>query len=150
MNELADIISDAITGASCKSIEIRGRFYTVKPPVTIVLARMLKPLSKVCAGETEEISGIIRKRVEQSKHIDEAIAIAVIGDAPMNLRNKLRNMLRKRKILRDLSHLTEAQQKEAFGTVISLIGGKDFFDTARLAMEVTGMMVKQKPSEETR
>jgi hypothetical protein len=146
MNELANIVSDAIAGVSCKSIEVNGKFYTVYSPTTLTLARMLKPLSKVNVGETEDMLSFVRKRVEQSKYIDEAIAIAVVGDVPMNLQNRLS----KRKILRELSRCTEKQQKEAFESIASLVGGKDFFDTARLAMGITGMMVRPKPSEETR
>jgi hypothetical protein len=107
---------------------------------------MLKPLSKVAVGETEESLKIVQKRIEQSKYVDEAIAIAIMGDVPMNIKNRFR----KRKILIELSHSTESQQKKNFEAVVSLLGGKDFFDTARLAMEIAGMMAKQEPSEETR
>jgi hypothetical protein len=89
---------------------------------------------------------IVQKRVGQSRYIDEAIAIAVIGEDSMSLKNRIK----KRKILRELSRCSEKHQKEAFESIASLIGGRDFFDTARLAMKITGMTVKQKPSEGTR
>jgi hypothetical protein len=146
MNELANVVSDVLTGGHCKSVEINGQFYTIHPPSTLTLARMLKPLSRVNVGDTEDRFSIVQKRVEQSKYIDEAIAIAVIGNVSMNLKNRIK----KWKLLRALSHCSEACQKESFESIASLLGGKDFFGTARLAMEITGMMVKQKPSGETR
>jgi hypothetical protein len=145
MNELAEIVSDIVAGSASKSIEIRGRFYTVKPPTTVVLAKMLKPLSKMNISEGENSISVTAKMVEQSAYIDEAIALAVVGDVQMSLKNRLKLW----RITRDLSHASEAERKDNFATVVSLLGGKDFFDTARLAMEVTGMVIKQKPLAET-
>jgi hypothetical protein len=151
MNELANIVSESLTGELNKVICMRGKYYTVSAPATCVLARMLKPLSKIKLNEDDRIIDLIARSVEQAKHIDSAIAYAVIGDTRVGVIRRFRRW----KLCRAFAHATDAERELAFTETISLATGKSFFNSARLAMDITKTMAKQttakqKSSEETR
>ncbi|MDR3142700.1 MAG: hypothetical protein LBU37_13390 [Tannerellaceae bacterium] len=146
MNELAGIVSESLSGELKKVICMGGKFYTVSAPATCVLARMLKPLSEINLKEGDRYIDMIARSVEQSKYIDSAIAYAVIGDTGAGVVRRFRH----RELCRAFSHATDAERGLAFIETISLVTGKSFFKSARLAMDITKTMAKQKSSEETR
>jgi hypothetical protein len=146
MNELANIVSESLTGELQKVICMGGKYHAVPAPATCVLARMLKPLSKVNLNEDDRYIDLIARSVEQSKYLDSAIAYAVIGDTGAGVIRRIRH----RRLCRAFAHATDAERELAFMETISLVTGKSFFNSARLAMDITKTMAKQKSSEETR
>lgn len=148
MNELAELVSDALTGNLFKTIELKDKFYTVYAPHTIVVARMLKPLSKIFIDEGSATSlSVIASIGEQSQYIAEVIALAILGDVPaFSLKYRFSLWRLKRKLQKNDMRIL----KEAFKDVLSLIDGQAFFDCAQLAMGITKGMAKQELQGETR
>jgi hypothetical protein len=140
MNDLANMVSDALLGEMRKTIFWGGKYHTVNALNGYTLARMIKPLSRIDVDENESQIGTLQKQVAQGKYIDEAIAIAIMG----NRYSRLRKWLLMRRVKRSDS----AEQLEAFKEVSSLISGQHFFLSARLAMQLVKMMAKQKSSED--
>lgn len=146
MNNLAAIVSDALIGETKKTIYMGGRYLTVSAPATCVLARMLKPLSMIDVQENERLIDLISKSAFQSKYIDSAIAYAVIGDTRSGFLRRLKHW----RFCRLFSHSTATERESAFAEIISLVDGKSFFFSARLAMEISRVMARQESSAEER
>lgn len=139
---LAEQVSSGITGRS-ESIKMNDRYYTIKPPKTKLLAAILNPLSKINIGEIDESTSIgeaIKESVLQYPYMDEVIAICVLGDKYFKPLSKLKLWILKRKF----SFASDSERLEVFKKITSLIIPTDFFSYARLAMNLTGMMAKEK------
>jgi hypothetical protein len=143
MNRLTEIVSDSIAGGETRIITLRGKFYRVKAPTAYVVGRMLKPMGRIEVKENERRVSLIRKNVEQYRHMDTAIALAVLGDVPLTLWNRLRLWRLRRRFRR----AEDAERLEAFREILSVIMPDAFFLYARLAMELTCRMANTKPSE---
>lgn len=141
MNQLAALISDVLTGQSFVNIELNGAFYHVEQPNTIVVARMLKPLSQVEIEQGANVFNTIEKLAQQSDNIAQAIAWAVIGDADINTDASKEKF---EKVRKQALRSTSSQLKEAFSLIVSLIDAQDFFECAHLAVGIVNQMSKQK------
>ena len=145
MNELAKLVAEGILD-EFKTVMLCGRMYIINAPTSYVIGRMLKPLSHVDVAENETRMSASAKSTEQSKYIDEAIALAILGDVPMNPSNRLR--LRRMKRL--FCHADDADRLQAFSELISIINPEPFFLCARLAMNLTQSLAGRKSSEDAR
>jgi hypothetical protein len=138
-NELASLVSEGISGESKRTVCMAGKFYTVRQPVTYVLGRMLKPLSMLDVSEDESILSATPKSVTQARYMNEAIAIAILDDVPMNPVNRFRLWRMKRRF----AHATDDERLESFKDILSIINPGSFFIYARLAMGLVGGMANQ-------
>ena len=124
---------------------MNGKYYTIRPPKTRLLALMLKPLSKLNVGEFKseaDISVLLRQSVEQYRYADECIALCILGDRAFGVLSKLRLWRLKRK----LSFASDAERYEAMNKIVQLIIPSHFFAYCRLAMELTGTMTAKQES----
>jgi hypothetical protein len=144
MNRLAEIVSDGVTGEDSRTVSMCGKFYRLNSPTPYVLGRLLKPLSKLEVEDGEEGSSLIRKNAEQYRYMDEAIAIAILGDTKMTFPAAFRLWLMKRRF----RHATDAERLSVYRELLSLVTPGDFFCYARLAMDLTGRLANTKPSED--
>ncbi|MDR2138550.1 MAG: hypothetical protein LBP50_03250 [Tannerella sp.] len=141
MSGLTEIVSENIAGIESKIVTLRGKFYRVKAPTPYVIGRMLKPLGKLDADESENRFDLIQKGAEQYRYMDAAIALAILGDAPLTAWNRFRLWRMKRRFRR----ANDAERLEAFREILSVITPDAFFFYARLGMELTGRMANTKP-----
>jgi len=141
MNELAALVSDVLTGNSFVNIELNGEYYTVEQPNTIVVARMLKPLSNMEIKEGMNFFESLESFKTQSEYICEAISIAVLGDVDINLK---KNKDRLKKVKQAALKSNFSQIKEAFTLILSVIDSQSFFECAHLAVGLVSQMSKQK------
>ena len=146
MNQLAEQVSDALLRKTSVVITMNDRYYTVKPPRTKLVARMLKPLSRLYVEEMKEgddISEMLKMSVEQYPYADEVIALAITGDKAFGLLSGFKLWRLKRK----LSMASDAERSEALKQITGLIIPMHFFVYARLAMGLTGAMAKETKQE---
>lgn len=140
MNKLADIVSDSVGGNTCVIIQAGKKQWRINAPTPFVLSRMLKPLSQVSVSDEETHLSATVKIGQQSFHLAWAIALAIVGDKPLHLINRFRLF----RLARRIHHQPLIWQKDALEKIISIIDAQAFFYCARLAMELTKMMVKPK------
>lgn len=145
MNKLADIVSDILSDNQFATIAMGGKYYRIVPPTTFVLAKMLKPLSKLNVSDKDTGVEAIAKDVSQSKYIDACIAECIIGDK-RNITSKFRLW----RLRRRFRHANGKDRLEAFAEVLSISKADAFFLSAQLAMELTNRMARQRPPEATR
>ncbi|MDR0573857.1 MAG: hypothetical protein LBG96_07510 [Tannerella sp.] len=137
--ELAEIISDNITGEDLRIISICGRFYRVKPPTPFVLGRMLKYLSRINLPESNDRMSLIAKSAEQYRYMDRVIAIAILGDRMLTPWNRLRLWLYGRRFRK----ASDGDRLMAFKDILSIVIPDCFFVYARLAMELTNRVARR-------
>ena len=146
MNQLAEHVSDALLRKTSAVFTMNDRYYTVKSPKTKLVAKMLKPLSRLYVDEMKEgddISEMLKMSVEQYPYADEVIALSIMGDKAFGVSSSLRLWRLKRK----LSMASDAERSEALKQITGLIIPMDFFVYARLAMGLTGAMAKETKQE---
>ena len=137
--ELAKIVSESITGEMSKIIFIRGRYYSVQPPTPYVLGRMLKHLSRLRADGGDTRESLIASNAVQYRHMDAAIATAIMGDCPMTPLNRLR----KRLYCRRFRRAGDGERLEAFKEILSITIPDAFFVYARLAAGLSDRVARQ-------
>lgn len=140
MSELADIVSDSLSGNTFVTIQVGKRQYRINAPTPFILSRMLKPLSQISVNDEETHLSATTKIGSLGFYLAQSIALAVIGDRPLHPFNRMRLYRLARKIHRQ----PLAWQKDALEKIVSVIDAQAFFYCARLAMELTKMMVKPK------
>jgi hypothetical protein len=140
--ELSEQISEALTGSLSATIKMNDKYYSIKAPKTKLVAKILNPLSHITmAGITEEnfLPEGLKKSVEQYGYADEVIALAISGDSTFRPLSKLRLWRLRQK----LSLASDKERGEALKEIMKLIVPSDFFSYARLAMELTGTMIRK-------
>jgi len=142
MNQLANIISDSLSGNQSAVIVMNGEYYTVKAPKTKLVAMILKPLSRIHT-DFNDLSACVQDSVEQYPYMDECIALCILGDRAFGWLAKFRVWRLKRK----LSNASNAERSDAFRQIYGLIIPKDFFPYALLAMGLTGQLTKANERE---
>lgn len=144
MNELANTVSKSLTGSTVAVIEMGGRFYAIKPPITKLVAKMLLPLSNIDSvnenPEDVNMSELTKKAVDQYKYIDEFIALAILGKNTFDFFSKIRL----KRIIKKLSYSTDLERAVAFKEILGLINPSGFFVCARLASDLVGAMTNRK------
>ena len=141
-NQLAGYISDSLSGNAREVIVMNEKHYTIKPPRTKLLAKMMKPLSFLYVDESRDVqdSVLLKMSIEQYPYADEFIALCILGDKAFGLLSKLRLWRLKRK----LSFAYDYERNDAFNKIYAMIIPVCFFSYSRLAMGLTGAMTRTK------
>ena len=142
MNELAQLVSNALIGNDFINIKVGKKYYKVVSPTTATLAKMLLPLAKI--EETFDLNEIVVNAEKNMTHLAEAISICMFPGCG------ILNRYRRNRINKCIMNMPVNVVRESFEEVIKLIYATDFFLFAQLAKNVTGAMAKQKQSAETR
>jgi hypothetical protein len=140
INQLAEIISNSLSGKTSAVIAMNEKYYTVKRPKTKLVALMLKPLSRINFDLNDGVASCIKDSIEQYPYMDECISLCILGDRAFGWLSKFRVWRLKRK----LSGASDAERNDAFKQIYGLIIPKDFFSYALLAMGLTGQITNAK------
>lgn len=144
MNDLANIVSSALTGNDYVNIALGGKYYKVSSPTPYTIAKMLKVLSGVDQKDTVSFDEIINSVESNTEKIAKAIAICVYADSRVFTEYKIR-VLSKR-----IMKCSGTLIKEAFEDILKSMNASDFFYCAQLAKTLVQSMAKQKHSEDQR
>ena len=148
MNQIAELVSDSLSGKTSAVITMNGKYYTIRSPKTKLVALILKPLSRIKIDEYSDESQFhraIRDSIEQYPYMDECIALCILGDRAFGWLSKFRLWMLKRK----LSFASDEERATAFIEIKDLLIPRGFFLYARAAMILTGQMTEStKQSEE--
>lgn len=137
MDKAAELVSDSVLGNSFVTVVLAGKPYTVYPPAIKVVCRAISSFSKIGVdGEYTKLS-IIGEIPENAPHIIKGLAALIVGDVKFW-------RWKARRIKKVLESSTLQELKEATESIISLIGGDDFFAVAACLKSVIGMAAKAK------
>lgn len=132
MNKASKIISEGILGNYSRNIQVGSKWYSMKQPTIPVIARIVRHWSCIDMADKHSVLSVISEIPVNSKPIIRGIAEALAGG------NRIKYVYYRRVIRK----LTTEQMKEAVVTIIELINGKDFFESASLARSATQIVAK--------
>ena len=145
MDNFSEYVSDSLTGNKREVVVMNEKYYTLKPPKTKLLAKMLKPLSHLQVGEFKDKSDVpvlLKRSTEQYHYADEFIALCILGDNVFGWFSRVRLW----RLKRLLSFASDAERYDAINKIVNLIIPSYFFAYCRLAMELTGAMATKQES----
>jgi len=141
MNELIKVVSGMLTGEDFKTVRLGGRFYSIKSPWTITLAKALGKLSIIDIPDTPSRIDAIMMMPGYSTKVAAFIAVLAVGN--VKYWGPLQH-LRYRMAYRDAMRTTESEKGDAFVTCLSLINASDFFVYASLGVKLAKQMATAK------
>ena len=141
MNELVQVVSGMLTGEDFKTVRLGGRFYTIKSPWTVTLARALGKLSVIDIPDNASRIDAIMMAPGYAPKVAAFIAVLAVGN--VNHWGPLQD-IRYHMAYRDAMRTTETEKKDAFVTCLALINAADFFVCASLGVKLADQMAKAK------
>lgn len=133
MNQAAELVADSLLDESIATVIIGKNVYTVNPPAIKVICRACSSFAKIgLEGEYTKLN-ILSEIPQNAPHIIKGLSALIVGDAN-NWRWKAH------KVGKVLQSATNKEIKEAWETILPLIGGDDFFAYA-LSMKSAAKMI---------
>lgn len=140
MNNLANIVSGALTGNDYINIELGGKYYKVASPTPYTIAKMLKALSGIDQKDSIAFDDIINNVESNTEKIAEAIAICIYSGSKVFTRYRIRRMVKR------IMKCSASEIRETFDDIIKEMNAVDFFYSAMSAKKIVASMAKQKQS----
>lgn len=137
MNQAAELVADSLLGESLATVIVGKEVYTVNPPAIKVICRAISAFSKIgLDGNYTELS-VIGEIPENYPYVIKGLSFIIVGDVKYWRWKayKLGNVLQS---------ATNKELKDAWESILPLLGGKDFFDCALSMKSAVQMAAKEK------